>query len=515
MAITEVVSTNSFVNFVDQNGVRFDEFTSLSREYQREMTAWAGSTTFGSLQEGYVNLIVSSKLPRGVDISQVNSKIIRKVTRQADEFLSNATFKRDQTEVNGKLQSMGGSERLLHMSEFNIAKNQPGWTEWGKVYDEFKDAFQEEVARPLGGGLREAKQLLFEELASHLKEDFGYTTDFGIFLGEAEFHPRREPIRPFLVVLAEQEFQSNSKDGSFLERIRKQWLERLSVQPQGIMLDRFFAAKMRSSNPGSKTTLTANSEFFQWLVFIKRLIGTLSPPVESADDTDMLSDQQLHTAMAAIELAAWPKVLQDSYQGFAANEVTNTFRSIKDGLAGYYRSGTSYHQLEVNQDDLGVTRKRKNNHQNDAADNSEESSEETQAVELLPVATFGAANQGERSYRILSEEELFAFVGKQADKIAKGSVDTLEFCRNIIRNLREEPRGWGTKKLTDMSVVFGHTHLPLRSMDPKKRHLGGVQGMGWHLRPLYLIHEIEGEQVILLDGIYDHEDYDERITRIK
>lgn len=122
---------------------------------------------------------------------------------------------------------------------------------------------------------------------------------------------------------------------------------------------------------------------------------------------------------------------------------------------------------------------------------------------------------GKRSFiRLLTGAEVGEYFKKRAEELASSDERMLKDINTIISSVQNDPYGPGTKKLRAMRVTIGLKGFPLRSFNPIGRT--GLVFLHPESGPLRVVYTLakEGEQnVIVLEGIYTHEEYDKKFSR--
>lgn len=128
----------------------------------------------------------------------------------------------------------------------------------------------------------------------------------------------------------------------------------------------------------------------------------------------------------------------------------------------------------------------------------------------LELDTEDTKNRGWKRIKSETDEEFMDYIESQAKKIGRRNPRKAEALRQIVAYLQTNPDGSATRVLNDKKLTLAAQSVQARSIRPSR-----VPGVSLpsredpHLRVIYGIFNVHGEQVVVIDGIYGHhDDYD-------
>lgn len=134
----------------------------------------------------------------------------------------------------------------------------------------------------------------------------------------------------------------------------------------------------------------------------------------------------------------------------------------------------------------------------------------TYHLSRLELDTEDTRNRGWKRIKPETDEEFMGYIESQARKIGRRNPKKTEALRQIVAYLQTNPDGSATRVLNDKKLTLGAQSVQARSVRPSR--VPGVflpSREDPHLRVIYGIFNVCGEEVVVIDGIYGHhDDYD-------
>lgn len=481
---------NSFVNFVEENRQEFSGLSSLTRELRGEEAGRRSSPSFEYLVQEGINITQQSR-------GTINSKIESQMRR----LLTDAVFgSQDSKGDAGK----GIIDRLSSAYMRLDPEQKRQLVDWETKTEELGNAYRE-ARRAILSPLREIRGDLFGKFTGYLTGEYPHLFEFAEFLSGPNFRSHRENVRPFLVSLAENDFNARrERQEGILGRARTTWLKRAREDLLEEILPRWIRSVMSSSRG-------RDPELAQWL----RMGVELAKSVNKGSPTEEITEGDIARILKEMGFNRWPVDLRQSYTSFGFNEVSSVITNIQKSLEQFnMRAPQTSSPVVIFEAPRPKKRDQRGKSLIEAGVN--ESVEKPAEVEkrVYPIGVIKKGVRGRDPFvSLLNEEGLARLIRKKADKIAKGDPGVRDDIEAIIASLREDPYGLGTKKLGARGVTIRQTPLDLRRLDPQERiNLPLHHEQSDRLRVLYTLFytEDEGPPMIVLfeDGIYTHDECD-------
>ncbi|MBI2613233.1 MAG: hypothetical protein HYW62_00455 [Candidatus Levybacteria bacterium] len=485
---------NSFVGFIDQNRDLFERHTSSTYELRDERDGWRNSPTISEV--AHKHAVLSLPLRGGHNASPPNTREWKRHEERIRDAIDREIF----SSPDGKntlpakrppLDSIWAKTTPLQRAEIQELM---GRTE------EFQADFLAAIA-PLAAEVEQLKEELFSNFKNYLFSDPDGIFAVRDFLTDKKFASQRETIRPFLAsfVQSEDKLAKDGKRGILGETVKK-WADEISKRVTPVLVDEFVES-------------IRNPNVLEWLEFAANMpISVLGTTEER--DKDLIRDSIVSFLKSRPDVSFWPPELKKALSSFASSKYATARSSVEKGLEGFRRPLSSKPapqiHLEPEKKIEGAPVQEDAKKEPDDKKGASEKAEKRKYP--IGILTKESGSSHGFDIRVLTEEELKDFLREKADSFASSDLKMAGDFRTIVASLREDPYGFGTKKLNNMSVGIGKTKSsPIRSMDPGKRiglHLEHPESQ--KIRIAYVIYGSGDDKVIVIEGIYSHDDYDSK-----
>ena len=464
------VEPNSFVRFIDENKDLFDRHSSLTYELRDEEEGWRNSATVDEIVDNYTDLIIS------IVPNKPNDKQLRKLSRDIRKHILEILFSSPSEKDNytGDL-----IRNKLFLTRKVNNQRVPATIALYDRMDEFNRDFLEAKA-PVAAEVQGSKAELFSKFNNFMLSEPNSIFAFRDFLLEKKYASNREVIKPFLIGFTQSEDRLVKDDkGGILNETVKKWVAEISEKGTPDHLDEFVAS--------IKSPIV-----LEWLKFAAR-----------GEDT-------ANSLKARSDVSAWPSELRKAFKVFVASKYHSTPGDIRKELDQFRKplTGKGFTQQYdfLGEEKETVTVKavieKKPDNQKGTLERAEK--------EKYPIGSLLRRVDSFNSIKPLEKDELKIFLERAASDLTSNPRMIGDLNR-IIATLRENPYGFGTKRLNAMFVGVGSRSLPLRSIDPRKRAgLSLDDSESYKVRVVYVIHRSGEGSVIGIEGIYNHDDYDRK-----
>ena len=487
---------NTFVNFIEGNWQGLTGLSSLTRDLRQEEAGWKSSPSFEYLVEKGINIAQQSR-------GMINAKIESQMTR----LVTNAVFgSQDSKGDAGK----GIIDRLSSAYMRLDPEQKRQLVDWETKTEELGNTYHE-ARRAILSPLREIRGDLFGKFTGYLTGECSHLFEFADFLSSPNFRSHRENVRSFLVSLAENDFNARrERQEGILGRARTTWLKRAREDLLEEILPRWIRSIMSSSRG-------RDPELAQWL----RMGVELAKSVNKDLPTEEITEGDIARILKEMGFNRWPVDLRQSYTSFGSNEVSSVITNIQKSLEQFNMKIPQAPSPIVIFEAPGREKRRDDQQTGSLPVAGVSENGRKPAVEkekrLYPIGVIKKGVHGRTPLLpLLSETELDNLISRRAAKIAGKDPRMREDIAAIIANLREDPYGLGTKKLTGKTTAIEQTSLALRRLDPQERiNLPLQHKQSDRLRVVYVIcRNGEGQAIIALygKGIYTHDEFDAEFT---
>lgn len=481
---TRILPHNEFHSFLQAKAPLVDRYTSLASELRHEEKGWKNSSTFEDLVAESVLLSVRPfTSSRQVEIGRETARMREYWTAQ----------------IFGKTLKSRGSDRDRIADELalrNPALSQHGREFVAKIKD-FSESFQVAIG-DIEGEYYAAGEQVLADLGTYLRGSYHNLEEFREFLEFTHFKGERERIRPVLVDFS-RVVSPSQKD------------------PRAEVLD----GAVRLHIEEGRNNRTADNELF---------VDFVGNVLESGDqDADWLRWGASLTTPNAGEVSGedvrakilklcaessdqWPTAFEERYNKYVAHRVSVTSKAIRHGLEVFDREAKIPLVFDMEDVSKQVKKKQKQGRVTPPKGANKGEEKTTPAAQEKPWYPVGVIQQiGNRlKLGLLDEDQIDEIIVKKANKTADGDERLQGDFKAMIKSLREDPYGLGTEVLKDQKVVIDNKSFRLRSFNYAKRtrrsELDHPESQ--RFRVVYALAEQDEQSVIILAGIYHHEEFD-------
>lgn len=472
---------NNFQKFIGENYEVFENLNDAALELKREDQ--------GRRKDPYVDLLASEYLEIAASSPRLSLAVPYGVFRQS---IVQLMFDGKEISEGQEHVAFDKFYRFLSPEQFVELENVRARME--ETAHEYKEAI---------GSLKDIRNIVrqdvMEAFVTYLSSSSDNLSHFGSFLTDPNLRSDRECVKQSLLFLAEN--VQKGKPESFFDQAINLWKENIMNEANDEVLRQYLGSELKRSEESSSN----GSAFFAGL-----RVG-----IEIGRGTDQEAKENLteDVIIKYLKNNTWPEVIKAGYKRVLDTKYSSEISSARVALDQYRRvgekfisNGEVFSQKDHKRRDKIRARKGE----------SVEKKQETETVKeyrigLLQHSDSSGTNNSKFTANFIDEVALVAYVEKRANKIAPNDLRILEDLKAIVEDLRNNPHGFGTKKLSDQPVFLGSKKYPLREFVPFKRgsSLSLSHELSNSLRVAYILDDKEG--TILIEDIDKHGAFDHKL----